>query len=150
MARPLVVITVFAGLLSAGSLSACGYAGASSGALRPADVRPALASLPYDIELRSVKPPTHDTAAYLGTAVGPHHTVLKFSIGLGGPALAVSLPGIGSMHAVSNGVAGFAFNSNSSVGEDFPSNAQWKEVAKMEVDIEEQLCRRAAGKSCPP
>lgn len=154
--RPSVARVALAGLLATASLSACGGGasasfgeGADSGGLTPAEVRPALATLPYSIDLKTVEPPAHDSAAFLGTAVGPHHTVLEFTIGLGNQAFAVPLPGIGTMHAISNGAAGFAFNSNSSVGKDFPSNARWKEVAKMEVEIEERLCRRATGEACP-
>jgi hypothetical protein len=119
-----------------------------SGGLRPEDVRPALSNLPYKIELKQVHPSVHDNAAFLGTAVGPHHTVVKFSIGLGAEAFAIPLPGIGTVHAVSNGAAGFAFNDNTAVPADFPTKAQWNEAPRMAVDMEESLCRKATGKPC--
>jgi len=72
-----------------------------------------------------------------------------FSIGLGEYAKAIPLPGIGTRFAVSNGDAGFVFNSNASEGNDFSSKDEWEEVARMEVAVEERLCRRATGKPCP-
>jgi hypothetical protein len=74
---------------------------------------------------------------------------MKFTIGLGEYAIPLPLPGIGTRFAVSNGEAGFVFNSNASEGKDFSSRNEWEEVGKMEVAIEERLCRRATGKPCP-
>lgn len=144
-------------LLGAAALAACGGSAnaksgspLSSGGLSAADIRPALASLPYEIHVREVDAPPRDTAAFRGHAAGPFHTVLKFTIGLGRNAMPIPVQGAGTRFAVYNGdEAGFVFNDNSSVGADFPTNAQWKEVSKMSVDIEERLCRRATGKPCP-
>jgi hypothetical protein len=96
-----------------------------------------------------VKAPARDAAAFRGHAIGPFHTVLKFTIGLGRDSMPIPLPGIGTRFAVYNGDAEFVFNDNSSVGGDFASKAQWDEVARMSVDIEERLCRRATGDPCP-
>lgn len=143
------VLGVVVNAACGGGASANFSMGSDAGGLVAADVRPALSSLPYVIHLQALKPPARDTAAFRGVAIGPFHTVLKFSIGLGGYAKPIPLPGIGTRFAVSNGEAGFVFNSNASEGKDFSSKDEWEEVGKMEVDIEERLCRRATGKPCP-
>jgi hypothetical protein len=148
----MISLSLFAGAAlvacGGGSAGASGGAGAGSG-LRVQDVRPTLADSPFAIDLRSVKPPRHDDAAFQGTATGPHHTVVKFSIGIGPEAFAVPLPGIGTVHAVSNGAAGFAFNDYASGGGDFKTAAQWNEAVQMVVEMEEKLCRKATGEACP-
>jgi hypothetical protein len=150
------ILLVTACLLGGVAVAACGGGASASsdvgphaGGLAAADVRPALSSLPYEIHLQALKPPARDTAAFRGRAVGRFHTVMKFTIGLGEYAIPLPLPGIGTRFAVSNGEAGFVFNSNASEGKDFSSRNEWEEVGKMEVAIEERLCRRATGKPCP-
>jgi hypothetical protein len=132
-----------------GGASASSDVGSGGGGLVAADVRPALSSLPYEIHLHALKPPARDAAAFRGRAIGRFHTVMKFTIGLGEDAMPISIPGIGTRFAVSNGEAGFVFNSNASEGKDFSSKDEWEEVAKMEVAVEERLCRRATGDPCP-
>lgn len=128
--------------------SAADNAGSGSDVLRPEDVRPVLSSLPYKFKLRPVQPPGHDDAAFRGRALGPDHTVVEFTVGVGAEAFAVPLPGIGTVHAISNGAAGFAFNDYVSGGGHFSRPGQWKEALQMVFEIEERLCRRATGKPC--
>lgn len=148
-----ICLTMFIGATLAacggGAADASGSSESDAGGLRASDVRPALAELPYKISLKAVQPPPHDDAAFRGVAVGPLHTRVEFSIGIGPQALAVPIRGIGTMHAVSNGAAGFAFNDTTSGGGDFKTVAQWNEAVRMVVDMEEKLCRRATGQACP-
>jgi len=152
--RRLLVPTTIC-LLLVGGVSSCGGAeanqggGDASGGLKPEDVRPALAGLPYKISLRSVPPPGPDVAAFRGAAEGPHNTTIHFSIGIGSPAFPVQLPGAGTREAVSNGAAGFTFNSDAGLPERFPRKAQWDEAGHIGTVMEEKLCKRATGEPCP-
>lgn len=147
-------------LLVALCLSACGggegqaatseHQASGHGGLRAEDVGPVLATLPYKIRLRPAQPPGPDDGAFRGSARGPKNTLVEFSIGVGPEAFAVPLPGIGTVHAVSNGDAGFAFNSYvSSPGGRFSRPGQWDEAVRMVVEMEERLCRKATGEACP-
>jgi hypothetical protein len=146
----LVAVCLFGGIAigaSASGASARSDVGSGGGALSEANVRSVLSSLPYEVHFHELKPPARDTAAFRGHAIGPFRTVMKFTIGVG--QYAIPLPGIGTRFAVSNGEAGFVFNSNASEGKDFTSKNKWEEVGKMEVTVEERLCRRATGNPCP-
>jgi len=59
------------------------------------------------------------------------------------------LPGVGASQAVSNGPAGFAFNSDAAIPKRFPTKAQWDEAAHMTSEMEEALCERATAEACP-
>jgi hypothetical protein len=77
------------------------------------------------------------------------NTLVEFSIGVGPEAFAVPLPGIGTVHAISNGDAGFAFNDYVSGGGHFNRPGEWKTAIHMVFEMEERLCRKATGEACP-
>jgi hypothetical protein len=147
-----VLLIVLGCIALSGMFGACSMASGEgeSSNLRPGDVRAALRGLPFAHELVAVRPPKNDTGAFRGMAHGRFSTTLHFSIGLGSEPWAVPVPGAGTRHATYDEVAGFAFNDDTALGSRFKSVAQWHEASRMAVTMEEVLCRRATGKSCPP
>lgn len=131
--------------------SGCGAASGdpASGRLKPSDVRPALRTLPYKFKLRRVKGPLENIASFAGQAHGPHDTTLEFSIGIGDPPHAVSVPGAGTKHMIWYEEMGFVFNDDGEITRKFKTAAQWREVARMAAKVDESLCRVATGNPCP-
>ncbi len=119
------------------------------GKLEPSDVRSALRTLPYDFKLGRVKGPSGNTASFVGKANGPHNTTLEFSIGIGNPPSAIPVSGVGTKHVEWFDEMGFVFNDNGELVLKFKTTAQWREVARMAVDVEESLCKAATRKPCP-
>jgi hypothetical protein len=119
------------------------------GKLEPADVRPALRTLPYDLTLKRIQGPKGNTASFRGRALGPHDTTLEFSIGIGDFPRPVSVRGAGTRHVVWNEEAGFVFNDDGEIARKFETAAQWREVGRMATKVEQSLCKAATGEPCP-
>lgn len=133
-------------------LPGCGAASGgdlATGKLEPADVRPALRTLPFDFTLKRIQGPKGNVASFRGRAHGPHDTMLEFSIGIGDPPKVISVPGAGTGHAVWEGGSGFVFNDDSTAVRKFKTAAQWRQVALMAAEVSESLCKAATGEPCP-
>jgi|ERR1043165_3701362 hypothetical protein len=124
------------------------------------EARELLMQTPYRYAWRKVALPEGASGALAGKAIGDHQTVVHFGVSLGTEAAAVPVPraGVEDSYDYSEG-GGFVFtadlevpgkNGNVHPGRQFHTRAQWNEAIRMEVAIEEKLCKAATGRPCPP
>lgn len=146
---------VAAALALAAAASGCGgdasgdTVASGGGRLEPKQVRAALSTLPYKVEVKRVQGPAGNTASFAGKAHGPHDTTLEFSIGIGDPPRPLAVPGAGTKHVEWFEEMNFVFNDDDAIGRKFKTAAQWREVAHMATEVNESLCRAATGEPCP-
>ena len=117
-----------------------------------------LRDLPYKYSFRSVPLPKGAIGAVAGKVRGSHQTTFQFGVALGRSPYPVPVPQAGIANAVGIPSAGFVFTTNLSVrgpkgnwieGPEIHTAAQSSESSRMEVAMEEALCRAATGKPCP-
>ncbi len=117
-----------------------------------------LRDLPYKYSFRSVPLPRGAIGAVAGKVSGSHQTTFQFGVALGKSAYPVSVPQAGIANAVGIPSAGFVFTTNLLVrgpkgnwveGPEIHNAAQSSESSRMEVAMEEALCKAATGKPCP-
>jgi hypothetical protein len=117
-----------------------------------AEAKRALAQLPYEIEFRPVRPPPGANGAVAGRVFGPGGTTFRFGVSLGPGAEPVKLgrgveSGGGEAFRVSDD-ATILVDGRPQIAPRLRSEDQWREAARIVVDIEEQLCRATTGRSC--
>jgi hypothetical protein len=114
-----------------------------------------LLQLPYRYHWRKVELPEGASGALAGTAIGGHHTVFHFGLALGRNSYGVPVPRAGTDGAY--GYGGYVFTDDILVpgkrekwesGPQYKTEAQWREAGRMEVNMEEKLCRAETGEPC--
>lgn len=114
-----------------------------------------LLELPYRYRWRKVEVPEGASGALAGTAIGKYHTILHFGLALGRNPYGVPVPRSGTDEAY--GYGGYVFTDDLLVpgkrekwesGPQFRTKAQWREAGRMEVNMEEKLCRAETGEPC--
>jgi hypothetical protein len=122
--------------------------------LGEAEAEGVLEELPYELAVHPVPPPPHASGAIAGRVVGPGGTVVHVGVSLGrdadpvqlGPRTATGAFG-GETFRVSDDTT-VVVAGKPRIAARLATVDEWKEAARIVVDIEEQLCRATTGKSC--
>lgn len=132
-------------------LGSMGCASTSSADLKidAREVRPALRGLAFPYRLRRVSAPGGDDAAFLGVAHNGGGATLHFSIGIGDVPTMVVIPHTRRQDPVGNVSLGFVFNDDTADGRKFSSAVGWHAAMHMATEVEEAICKKAAGEPCP-
>jgi hypothetical protein len=122
--------------------------------LDEAETMRVLEQLPYEIEFRPVATPPGASGAVAGRAVGPGGAVVRFGVSLGRGGEPVNL----GPHSDTDAAGGETFRVSDDatllvdgklrIARRLRTPTQWREAARIVVDVEEQLCRATTGKSC--
>jgi hypothetical protein len=140
-------------LIAAIAVTGCGGGGVR--VLSSAEAKHLLLQLPYRYHWRKVELPEGASGALAGTAIGRHHTVFHFGLALGREPHGVPVPLAGADEAY--GYGGYIFTDDILVpgkrekwesGPQYKPEAQWREAGRMEVNMEEKLCRAETGEPC--
>jgi hypothetical protein len=150
----LAVIVIGSGICGCGGSEKGEGSGGSPRVLSSSEAKHLLLQLPYRYTWRQVDLPEGASGALAGKAIGQHHTIIHFGIALGEKPKPVPVPKAGVSGAFYYLGAGFVFTDDliipgsSRVGEQFQTEAQWKEAATMEVQMEEAFCREVTHEPC--
>ncbi len=113
-----------------------------------------LEELPYELEFHPVPPPPHAEGAIAGRVVGLGGTVVRVGVALGRDADPVRLgprSGAGDFGGETFRVSDdttVVVAGRPRIAARLDTLAEWREAARIVVDVEEQLCRATTGKSC--
>lgn len=137
------VLLAFAALIAG-----CG----SSRVLSAEEAKHLLLQLPYRYKWREVETPKGASDALAGTAIGRHHTILHFGISLGTEGEPVPVPQSGVRDPLYYYAGGFVFTDDiivpGGISKQIHTGSQWDEASRMEVEMEEKLCKRVTGEPC--
>jgi hypothetical protein len=130
--------------------------GSSTYILSTKEAKGLLLQLPYRYEFRHVPLPDEASGALAGKAIG-RHSYLNFGVSLGKNPDGVPVPKAGTEEAYGYPPGGFVYTDDLLIrGKNhkwhrparFHTAAQWNEAGRMEVAMEEKLCKATTGEPC--